>query len=307
VHSIAYLGPAGTFAEAAARQLPEVAGGADLRPVASVPAALEAVREGMTDGALVPLENSVEGSVNTTLDELATGEHLLIRREVITPVTFDFLALEGRHLGDVRTVATHPHAAAQCRRWLRSVELDTAVRLTSSTADAAASVAKGEFDAAIAAPLAADQYGLVAVARDIGDARHAVTRFVLIGRPTGPEERTGADRTSLVAYIAEDHSGALMEVLNEFAVRGVNLTRIESRPTGERLGRYCFFLDCEGHIADARVGEALSGLFRVCSEVRYLGSYPRADHVAPQQRPGTTDADFSAAADWLRGLRSDGR
>lgn len=306
MHTIAYLGPEGTFAEAAARQLPEVAAGASLRPEGSVPAALEAVREGDANGALVPLENSVEGSVSTTLDELATGEHLVIRREVVIPVTFDFLAREGVTFSAVRTVATHPHAAAQCRRWLRSVELDGSVHLTPSTAEAASAVSAGQYDAAIAAPLAAAKYRLVALAHDIGDARHAVTRFVLLSRPVAPEDRTGADRTSLVAYIAEDHSGALMEVLNEFAIRGVNLTRIESRPTGERLGRYCFFLDCEGHIGDARVGEALSGLFRVCAEVRYLGSYPRADRVAPQQRPGTTDTDFAAAAEWLGGLRRSG-
>jgi prephenate dehydratase len=110
----------------------------------------------------------------------------------------------------------------------------------------------------------------------------------------------------LVAYIGDDHPGALLEILTEFAVRGVNLTRIESRPTGERLGRYCFSIDCEGHVDDARVGEALTGLRRVCAEVRFLGSYPRADGQAAAVRPGTSDLEFRDATSWLARVR-DGR
>jgi prephenate dehydratase len=109
-----------------------------------------------------------------------------------------------------------------------------------------------------------------------------------------------------VAFIADDHPGALLELLTEFAVRGVNLTRIESRPTGGGLGRYCFSVDCEGHIADARVGEALTALRRVCADVRFLGSYPRADGEPSTVRPGTADADFRDAAAWLSRLRDGG-
>lgn len=299
-----YLGPEGTFAEAALLSIPG-AKEAELPPSVTVPAALEAVRRGEADGALVPLENSVEGAVPTTLDELANGEPLHITREVLLPVTFALMAAPGTELEDIRTVGTHPHAEAQCRRWLAQ-RLPLARHLLSpSTADAARSIADGEgrFDAAIAAPLAAERYGLAVLATDVGDNPSAVTRFVLVARPGSLPAPTGADRTTVVVFISDDHAGALLELLTEFNQRGVNLTRIESRPTGERLGHYCFSIDCEGHISDARLGEALSALHRICEEVRFVGSYPRADGQPPTSRPGTSDADFAAAAQWLAGLR----
>ena len=297
-----YLGPAGTFTEAALRTVP-AASRADLLPYPTVVEALEAVRTGDADGAMVPLENSVEGSVATTLDELASGEPLQVTREVLLPVRFALLARPGTGLHEVSTVATHPHAEAQCRRWLRDMLPDAAVVLAPSTADAARETAAGRYDAALSAPVAAGHYGLVALADDVHDREGAVTRFVLVSRPGPPPAPTGADRTTLFAFIAEDHPGALLELLTEFAVRGVNLSRIESRPTGDRLGRYFFSLDCDGHLAEARVGEALSALRRVCADVRVLGSYPRADGVAPPVRPGTTDADFRDSAAWLARLR----
>lgn len=133
----------------------------------------------------------------------------------------------------------------------------------------------------------------------IHDAANAQTRFVLVGRPARPAAPTGADKTSAVFWLGDDHPGALLELLQEFAVRGVNLVRIESRPTGEGIGQYCFSIDAEGHITDRRVGEALMGLKRICPKVRFLGSYPRADEVPPKLRRGTTDAEFTQAADWL--------
>ena len=297
-----YLGPAGTFTEAALRTL-RAAERADLAPYASVAAALDAVRAGDADGAMVPLENSVEGSVPTTLDELASGEALQVTREVLLPVSFCLLGRSGTHREDVRLVATHPHAEAQCRRWLRDVLPDAEVVLTPSTADAARSVADGKYDAAVAAPIAAEHYRLQVLATDVQDNSGAVTRFVLVSRPGPPPAPTGADRTTLFAFIADDQPGALLSVLTEFAVRGINLTRIESRPSGARLGQYFFSIDCEGHVADARVGEALAALHRTCADVRVLGSYPRADGVASDVRPGTSDGDFRAAAAWLDRLR----
>lgn len=304
----AYLGPSGTFTEAAARTLPEAAD-AELVPCGTVPAALDAVRSGDAGGAVVPLENSVEGSVATTLDELATGELLHIRAEILLPVSFALMARPGTVLADIRTVATHPHAEAQCRAWLRHRLPDAAVEFTTSTAAGAAAIAKGRSPAgtaAIAAPLAAERYGLQVLASDLGSASDAVTRFLLVTPPGAPPPPTGADRTTVVAFIADDHPGALLELLTEFAVRGVNLTRIESRPTGSGLGRYYFSVDCEGSIAEARVGEALSALRRVCAEVRFLGSYPRGDAQPTAVRPGTTEEDFRAAREWLSRLR-DGR
>jgi prephenate dehydratase len=300
----AYLGPEGTFTEAAARQVP-AADRSDLEPYASVPAALEAVRLGDVQGAVVPLENSVEGSVNATLDELMSGEPLMITREVVLPVEFVLLARPGADLSDVRQVTTHPHAEAQCRGWLAEHLPGVRVLPASSTAAAAAAVAAPDspYDAAISAPVAGERYGLVVLAKAIGDNPDAVTRFVLVTRP-GPAPRpTGADKTSLVAFIRDDHPGALLEILEQFATRGVNLTRIESRPTGVGIGRYCFAVDCEGHVEDARVGEALMGLRRTCADVRFLGSYPRADGVPPTEAYGTANGDFADAAAWLRSLR----
>jgi prephenate dehydratase len=159
-------------------------------------------------------------------------------------------------------------------------------------------------DAAITSSLAARRYGLAILDDDIHDHAGAVTRFVLVAPPGAPLPRTGADKTSLVAFIGDDHPGALLEVLTEFAVRGINLTWIESRPTGGGLGRYCFSIDCEGHVADARVGEALTGLKRICTDVRFLGSYPRADGEEPTMRRGTADADFHEASGWLAKIRA---
>jgi len=300
----AYLGPEGTFAEQALLTIP-VAAHSDLRPHATVTAALDAVRDGSADAALVPLENSVEGSVATTLDELAAGEALMVVREVVLPVSFSLLARAGTQLTDVRRVATHPHAHAQCRGWLARMLPDALAVPALSTAAAAAALAEDDtnFDAAISAPIAAARYHLEVLAVDIGDNPHAQTRFVLVSRPASPPMPTGADRSTLVAYIADDHPGALLEILTEFAVRGVNLTRIESRPTGERLGRYSFSIDCEGHVDDARVGEALMGLRRVCADLRFLGSYPRADGQAPLVRRGTSDPEFRDASAWLARVR----
>jgi prephenate dehydratase len=300
---LAYLGPEGSFAEAALRRLPESATGV-LLPAPSVPSAIDAVREGEADAALVPLENSVEGAVASTLDELANGEPVVITREVFLPVTFVLLARAGTGLDAVRRVATHPHAEAQCRAWLRTHVPAATVTFTGSTSGAAAAVAAGEYDAAISAPPAAAHHGLIALAEDIADNPGAVTRFVLLSRPGALPERTGHDKTTLVAFIREDHTGALLEVLTEFAVRGVNLTRIESRPTKQRLGRYCFSIDCEGHLADARVGDALAAVRRICADVRFLGSYAAAEGEPTPLPVGRDDNSFSDAAAWLSRVRA---
>lgn len=299
----AYLGPSGTFTEAALRSMP--LGDDDrITPFPTVAAALDSVREGITDGAVVPMENSIEGSVNATLDELAVGVRLVIAHEVVIPVAFDLVAVEGTDLAQVRRVATHPHAEAQCRDWVARHLPDALVVPAASTAAAAEAVASGaaEYDAAIASPLAASTYGLTALASGIQDT-DAHTRFVLLTPPGNPPKPTGHDKTTLVAYMKEDRTGALLEILEQFATRGVNLTRIESRPVGARLGNYCFSIDCEGHVADARVGEALMGLHRVCADVRYLGSYARADGLSPIMAESTSDADFAEAQRWLQALR----
>jgi prephenate dehydratase len=299
---LGYLGPPGTFTEAALQTLPHAAA-AERVPYTTVPAALDAVRRGEIDSAIVALENSVEGSVPTTLDELATGEPLQIVTEIHLPVSFALLVRPGTAFADIKTVASHPHAQPQCRRWLAANVPDADWRAATSNAEAAQQVADGVYDAALAGAFAADRYGLAVLAAEIHDVADAVTRFVEIRRPCPPPAPSGADRTTAVAFIGEDHPGALLEILTEFAVRGINLTLIQSRPTGAGLGSYLFWMDFEGHVTEARVGEALMALRRICADVRFLGSYARADNTRPQIRRGTHDADFTEAAAWLRSVR----
>ncbi len=301
----AYLGPRGTFSEAALRSMAQ-SRDAMIEPYESVNAALGAVRSMKATGALVPIENSVEGSVSATLDELAHGEPLVIVDEYALPVTFALMARPGTALGDIRRIATHPHALAQCRVWV-AANLPGAHGIPAlSTAHAAMSLNEDPppYDAAIAPAIAAEHYGLEVLASDIGDNDDASTRFVLVSRPGTTPEPTTADKTTLTLYMREDHPGALLEILTEFSVRGVNLTRIESRPTKRALGDYYFSVDCEGHVDDARVGEALMGLRRVCADVRFLGSYPRHDGKEPHLRAGVTDSDFAEAQAWLARVRN---
>ncbi|WP_432144166.1 prephenate dehydratase [Streptomyces sp. bgisy084] len=293
-----YLGPEGTFTEAALRTLPEAAT-RELTPMVSVPAALDAVRAGEAAAALVPIENSVEGGVTTTLDELASGEQLMIYREVLLPIAFALLVRPGTAISDVKTVTGHPVAQPQVRKWLAAQLPEAVWESAASNADGARLVQEGRYDGAFAGEFAAATYGLTPLVTDIHDAQNAATRFVLVGRPARPAAPTGADKTSVVLWLRADHPGALLELLQEYAVRGVNMMRIESRPTGEGIGRYCFSVDCEGHITDRRVSEVLMGLKRVCREVRFLGSYPRADEVTASVRPEMTDTAFTDASDWL--------
>ncbi|MEV4180771.1 prephenate dehydratase [Streptosporangium canum] len=300
---LAYLGPEGTFTEEALRIL---APQAERLPRANVSAALDAARRGEADGAVVPLENSLEGAITTTLDEFAWGEPLLITAELLLPVEFSLLARPGTRIGRIKRVFTHPAAITQCRAFIARELPDAVVVAAPSTAAAAQEVALpgSPYDAAVAARIAGEHYGLVELATGIGDRSDTVTRFVRVSRPGPLPEPTGSDRTTLVAFLTDDHPGALLEMLTEFSVRGVNLTRIESRPTGDGIGRYFFHFDFEGHVADARVGEAISGLHRICADVRFLGSYPRADGLSPQVKRGTANGDFTEAMGWLSRIRT---
>jgi prephenate dehydratase len=302
----AYLGPEGTFAEAALVRLVTASGtpaGWDARPEATVATALAAVRSGDVEAALVPLENSVEGSVPATMDGLVDGEPLVITREVFLEVGFVLAVRPGTTAAQVRTVASHPHALAQCRGRIAELLPAADVLPTASTADAARRVAAGEYDAAVCAPIAGERYRLDALAADLADHPGAVTRFVLVQRPGPLPARTGADKTTVTAVVP-DRTGALLDLLAEFAVRGISLTRIESRPTRERLGVYSFSIDCEGHVADARVGDALAALHRLCADLRFLGSYPRADVEAGKRvEERVEDAAFAGAQAWLAQVR----
>jgi len=306
----AYLGPRGTFCEQAVSALHP---GGDLEPTAcpSIAATLDAVRSGAADRAVVPIESSVDGGVNATLDELAIGPQLVIKAEVIVPVEFALLVRPGTELADVKVIGGHPAAQPQCRRWLAANLPDAHWRPTLSNADAAQQVADSELDAALAGRFAARHYRLAVLADAVHDNDAAVTRFVEVGPPGPLPAPSGTDRTSVIAFLADDHPGALMDILSQFAVRGVNLSRIESRPTGEGIGRYCFFIDCEGHVSAPSVGEALMGLRRTCADVRFLGSYPMAsgqpetEPVPPARAAAghAADAKFTDAAAWLDQVR----
>lgn len=298
---IGYLGPAGTFTHQALLTLTSE----DAQPFDTVRGALDAVRADKIEAALVPIENSVEGGVSATLDYLAHGDRLVITAEVLLSVQFGLYVRPGTALADVRRVLTHSHAAAQCRDWIAHHLPQATITDAGSTAAAAAEVAdpQSRYDAAVCAPVAGDLYGLASAASDIADNGSAITRFVLVAPAGTIPERTGADKTTLVAYMRDDHPGALLEILEQFASRGVNLSRIESRPTKTTLGSYFFSIDAEGHIADARIAEALMGLHRVCKEVIFLGSYRRADGQAPVIPYGATDDDYLDASRWLTRLR----
>jgi len=300
--SYAYLGPEGTFTKVALRTLPEAAT-RELVPYVSVQSALDSVRTGETEAAFVPIENSVEGGITTTLDELVAGQPLMIYREVLLSITFALLVRPGTSLSDIKTVTAHPAAQSQVRNWLKAHLPDAVWESAASNADGARLVQEGRYDAAFAGEFAAERYGLVALETGIHDyPETAQTRFVLVGRPARPAAATGADKTSVVLWQRDDHPGALRDLLGEFASRGINLMLLQSRPTGAGIGNYCFCIDAEGHISDRRMAEALMGLKRICLQVRFLGSYPRADiEVADARKPypGTSDAEFMEAADWV--------
>lgn len=308
---LAFLGPRATFTEQALRSLPEAAG-AELVPSVGSPAVLAAVRDGSVDAGCVPIENSVEGAVPAVLDGLVADPPLVIIREALVAVRFAVLVRPGTPAGEIRTIASHTHGIAQTRGWIAANLPGAEVLLSSSTAEAAAQVARGEFDAAVAAPLAGEQHGLEILADDVADNPGAITRFALVALPGPPPAATGYDRTTLAAT-TQNRPGALLGLLTELAMRGIDLTRIESRPIKDRHAEYWFHLDCTGHVAEPAMGEALAALYRRCDRVRFLGSYPRAGNGAgsgpgsgtpPLPVGGADAAEFAAAQQWLAALRA---
>jgi prephenate dehydratase len=306
----AYLGPAGTFTELALRT---IVGDAEVEdvPVVDVLTALGSVRDGRADYAVVAMENTVEGGVTATLDTLASGSPLVILGEVVLPVEFELVARPGTTLEDIGSISCHSHGWAQCRRWAHEVVPNVTFVPASSNAaapqrlaDSSLSLAEVGFEAALAPPGTGAKFGLEVIADHVADNQHAATRFVRVGRPAALPEPTGADKTTLVVHLPTDRAGALLEMLEQFAARGVNLSRIESRPIGDRPGEYSFSIDALGHIAEARVAEALIGLKRTCPLVVFLGSYPAAQAEPTPIAAGTSGEDFAAARAWVEGLRS---
>lgn len=301
----AYLGPAGTFSEAALKMVPRAQGKTWL-PVNNVAEALDAVVDGRATAAVIAIENSVDGGVSATQDALATVPGLRIHGEYVVPVQFVLVGRPGTALSEVRTINAHPVAYAQCLGFLqRELPQHGHIPSTSNVAAAADLVTAQHADAAIAPSGVTEHYPLEVLAENIGDNVNAVTRFVLVSRSRRLPEPTGADKTSLIVELPSDKPGALLEMLEQFSTRGVNLSLLASRPIGDALGRYRFVVDLDGHIRDERVADALLGLRRFSPNVLFLGSYPRADHQSIDYHSDYADTVFVEARDWLRGLLSE--
>ena len=327
---IGYLGPKGTYTEQALLSQPDLAAAVG-QPYSSIPDVLTALAEGSVDAGFVPIENAIEGAVNVTQDTLAFDLSLLIQREVVLNVRLDLLALPKTKLSDVGVVMTFPVALAQCRNYLHQTLPDAQLQAATSTAEAARqlSEAQARDTAVIASPRAAEVYGLTSLATAIEDHPGNQTRFLLLSA-AGIPAPTGHDKTSVVVFQSQNVPGSLLQILQEFAARRIDLTRLESRPARTNLGEYCFLLDFDGHIADEVVADCLRQIKVKQHEVKFLGSYPIANgsfgegdgagsggagsggsntdgneaaKAIERERQAATAAR-SQADDWLDGLRS---
>ena len=294
----AYLGPAGTFTELALRQV-KAAEGQEWTPLLTVSDALAAVLSGKAHRAIVPVESSVEGGVSATLDALATTEGLQIYGEYLVPVNFNLVAKPGVKLADVKTIAAHPVAYAQVRKWLSAnIKGHKHLHSTSNAAAASDLWENSKLDAAVSTPNITDHYMVKVLAKNIADNKNAETRFIEVGKKGALPKRTGHDKTSLIVELPSDRPGALLEMLEQFAARGVNLSRIESRPLGDKLGRYRFNVDANGHATDEAVAEAVQGLYRFSPKLIFLGSYPRADKKASVHEGNNDSGNYVNAKRW---------
>ncbi len=299
---LAYLGPQGTFTEQALLSQPDLAE-LDLMPLESIPGVLAATSGGTADIGFVAIENSIEGTVNVTLDTLAFEADLLIQREVVIDVELNLLARPGVGLSDIEHVLSYPVALAQCRNFLARELPHAEVEAANSTAGAARIVAETDVPrtAAIGTALAAKVNGLDVLAAHIEDHPENQTRFVVVAPDRVPTP-TGHDKTSVVVFQRADEPGSLLSILHEFAARAINLTKLESRPTKRALGDYCFIIDLEGHVADEVVADCLRELRSKQKDVKFLGSYPAAgDHLESARRD--SDAAWRRADEWLADIR----
>lgn len=300
---VGFFGPFGTFTEQAVRSQADLAGG-ELVAYRTVPDVLDAVADGSVDVGVVPIENSIEGTVNFTQDALAFDYELLIQREIVLDIEHCLLALPGVKLADIDEVLSIPVATAQCHRYLRENVPQAEVRAANSTADAAKTISESQSrrQAAVAPRNAAALYGLEVLAENIEDHHGNQTRFVMIGRERVPAP-SGHDRTGVVVYQRADEPGSLISILQEFAARRINMNNLFSRPTKDGgLGDYCFIIYFDGHIADELVADALRALHAKQGGVKFLGSYPASGAHAHSAREHA-DARWQQADDWVDRLR----
>ncbi|HEU5082874.1 MAG TPA: prephenate dehydratase [Acidimicrobiales bacterium] len=299
---IAFLGPEGTFSEQALLSQPDYAA-MDLVPCDSIDDVLHAVSAGQVEVGLVPIENAIEGSVNITLDALIFDHELRMQREIVIPIVMCLLAPAGVSLGDIERVVSIPVATAQCRGFL-AAHLPRVEQVGVNSTALAARIVAEEADgrsAAIGTSLAGKVNGLEVLAEDIEDHRGNETRFVAVARGGIPAP-TGHDKTTIVVFQRTDRPGSLLSILQEFAARAINLTRLESRPTKRGLGDYCFIIDLEGHVGDELVADALRDLKSKNEDVLFLGSYHAAGETAPRVRR-EAEAAWAEANDWVQALR----
>ena len=273
--SVGYLGPPGTFAEEA---LLALGTSAEAVPFPTVVDCFRAVRQGTVPEALVPIENSIEGSVNQTLDQLSAADgELRIRAEVVHPVRHHLIARAAFAPGELTRVLSHPHATAQCQGFLRANAPGAEIVAANSTADAVLTVSGSDEPwGAIGTLRAADLYGCRVLVPDVADTEGNSTRFVLLGTEAAPAVGPGRFRTSIICALERDRPGALLAILQEFAMRAVNLSKLESRPTKTGLGRYVFFIDIDGsRERDLPVDAAITAIEQQgVARVSFLGSYP---------------------------------
>lgn len=301
---VGFLGPLGTFTEQALMTQPDLAA-AEHVLFRTMPDVLDAVDSGEVDLGFVAIENSIEGTVNLTQDELAFNHDLLIQREVVLNIEHCLMAKAGTALADVKVVLSIPVASAQCHTYLRTQVGQAELRASNSTAEAAQMVAEelGPGTAAVAPRTSAALYGLEILAADIADHPGNQTRFVLVAKEGVPAP-TGHDITALVIYQRADEPGSLISILQEFAARRINLSNLLSRPTKDGgLGDYCFVIYADGHVADELVADAMRSLHSKQGRVKFLGSYPAAGAHAHTAREHA-DTRWRDADDWVQQLRS---
>lgn len=299
---VGYLGPRGTFSEQALLTQGDLVN-AELLPLDAIPDVLVATTSGRVDQGLVPIENAIEGTVNVTMDMLAFEHDLLIQREVVIGVQMHLLVLPGTQLDEIKTVLSIPVATAQCRRFLSGNLPGAATEVASSTAQAAQIVAEtGDPSiAAIANTRAGELHGLEILVNDIEDHDDNETKFVMVA-PAGIPAPTGHDKTTIVVFQHANRPGSLLAILQEFAARAINLTKLESRPTKQGLGSYCFIIDLEGHLDDELVSDCLRDIHSKHGTIKFLGSYPAAGETGERVRRDA-DAKWAEAESWIQGLK----
>ncbi len=270
---IAYLGPEGTFTEEALDKYLKGDKEIEKEPLPTVIDVIKYVDMGRVDEGLVPIENSIEGSVNITQDILTFESEAKIVREITLPIRHSLIGRKGLKRKHIKSIVSHPHATAQCRNYLSTHFPDAEIIAANSTAEAVKKLLEtDEGAAAIGTRTAARIYGLDIIAGDIEDNKENKTRFVFVGNYVPP--KTGKDKTSLVCFLKKDKPGSLYNILREFAERDINLTRLESRPAKKNLGDYVFMIDVDGHLHDKEIFESIEILRKKVYLIKILGSYP---------------------------------